>query len=131
MKASKINLSLNHHTLLPTIRVSTADVRNKAVVPLLSIHCLLLLALFVCVCVCVCWRGGGYVLSSLCCAVLSVFYRFAIFLLVFYVIDLCHVTVSSLCFFRTVPRVGMQCVIVAILGHTQSFFFIELNIEKY
>ena len=39
----------------------------------------------------------------------------------FYVIDLCHVTVSSLCFFRTVPRGGMQCVIVAILGHTQSF----------
>ena len=48
----------------------------------------------------------------------------------FYVIHLCHVTVSSLCFFRKVPRAGMQCVTCGLLGHTQSFF-IELNIEKY
>ena len=34
----------------------------------------------------------------------------------FYVIHLCRVTVSSLCFFRKVPRAGMQCVGRVILS---------------
>ena len=36
----------------------------------------------------------------------------------------CHVAVSGLCFFLTVPWVGLQCVIGAFPGHTHILFVI-------
>ena len=38
----------------------------------------------------------------------------------------CHLTVSVLCLFLTVPWVGLQCVIVAFPGHTHLLFHVIL-----
>ena len=38
------------------------------------------------------------------------------------VTKLCHVTVIILCLFLTVRRVGLQCVIMAVAGHTHLLF---------
>ena len=39
----------------------------------------------------------------------------------------CHVAVSVLCLFLTVPWVGMQCVLVAFPGHT---YFLVLYLHE-
>ena len=38
----------------------------------------------------------------------------------------CHVTVSALWLFLTVPLVGLQCVIVVFPDHTRLFFLFPL-----
>ena len=43
------------------------------------------------------------------------------------IMSFCHVTVSALCLFLAVPLVGLQCVIVALPGHTHLPFCLMLH----
>ena len=42
---------------------------------------------------------------------------------------LCHEAVIMLCFFLTVMRVGLQCVIVAVPGRTHLLFKLTFSIQ--
>ena len=100
-------------------RVACAAVLSKAVALLLLIYCLMYFSLCV----------GILCLSLFCYALLCVHSSFAIILkrkrklvallLLFY---RCIVTIHVLWLFRTVPWVGMQCVIVVFPVHTHLLF---------
>ena len=95
--------------------VAYAAVRSKAVVLLLLIYCLVYFTLFV----------GVLCLSLFCYALLCVHSSFAIILkkkrklvALLLLSYRCLVTVNVLWLFLTVPRVGLQCVIVVFPDHT-------------
>ena len=46
------------------------------------------------------------------------------------IVILCNMDVNVLCVFLTVPRVGLQCVIVAFLGHTRLLFVLDKTLRS-
>ena len=116
------------HLPPPPPPLAKATVRSKAVVPLLLIYCLIYFTLFV----------GVLCLSLFCYALLCVHSSFTIILkrkrklvallLLSYI---CIVTIKVLWLFLTVPRLGLQCVIVVFSDHTHLLFDCTNDIYAY
>ena len=98
--------------------MASAAVCSKVVV-LLLIHCLLLLPLSVGLSV---WSLFRYTVLSVLSSFEIISPRKRELVALLYLFPRCHVAVSVLCLFLTVPWVGLQCVSVAFLGHTYFFF---------
>ena len=98
---------------------ASAALHSKEMVLLLLVHCLLLLSLCVVVlCLVLIFYTVLSVISRF--AIISMGYRELVAL--FQLSSCCHVAVSFLLLFLTLPWVGLKCVIVSFPVHTHLLF---------